>query len=85
MTLKVGAMIVDAIAFPLGDRFQIGAGAKLPAIAGEDRDAQILVGVERREGRGERVGAVAVDGVPPSRAVDGDGENRAIDFGEDGD
>ena len=51
------------------DRAQVGAGAEVPAGAGEDRDARVGVGVEGAEGVGERARGRAVDGVAHLGAV----------------
>jgi hypothetical protein len=64
------AVFNDAVAAPLRDRLEIGAGAKRPIAAGQDRDAQVLVAIKAPKRRRQLLRRGEVDGVANIGAVD---------------
>ena len=53
----------DALLLAGGDGLQVGAGAEVAGLAGQDRDVQVRVGIEGLEGVGQRNRGRFVDGV----------------------
>ena len=60
------------LARPAASAFEIGAGAERAVIAVQDRDPRLVVGVERAERIGERLGGLAIDRILRGGAIEDD-------------
>ena len=74
----------DPVPAALGDGLEVRAGAERAVGAGQDRDGDVVVGVEGPEGVGERVGGRAVDGVASLGPVDRDRQDGPVPVGVHG-
>jgi hypothetical protein len=78
------ALGLDAVGFAACERLEVGAGAERAARAPQHAGEGAVVGLERAEGIGERLGGGAIDRVADLGAVEDDRRHRTRALDPDG-